>query len=137
MVTNAAAKQAAIDCFEGINDRDMARAVGPFTDDAIFEFIGDGPEDKTLRGRNAIRDNFAGWWNAFPDIQNDITNIAVDPCDESARKHVMVEWDQTSTDREGTAWRRRGVTVFVVTDSGAVECRDYLSPVYDPRPAAD
>lgn len=134
MVTVDEAKQAAIDCFEGINERDLTRAVQPFTDDAVFEFIGAGPDEK-LRGRDAIAANFTGWWKAFPRIQNDILGMTVDDAEPSERKTVAVEWDQASTDLEGVVWRRRGVTIFVVTDGGAVECRDYLSEVFDPRPA--
>ncbi len=135
MITVRRAKQLALDCFEGINNRDMDLAVSPFTDDATFEFVGGGPVEKVLHGKQAIIDNFTGWWNASPEIFNDVIGMTVDPPRPAQRMQVAVEWDQRATDMEGTRWRRRGVTVFEMTGGGAVQCRDYLSELFDPQPA--
>ncbi len=136
MISTAKAIRIATDCFDGINERDMNKAVGSFTDDAIFEFIGDGPPDKLLNGREAVRANFAGWWEASPEIIIDVVGVTVDKPLPRQQKEVALEWDQRATDGEGTRWRRRGVTVFAVTSDGIVGVRDYLSELYDPQPAS-
>lgn len=136
MITAAAAKKKALDCFEGINRRDIDLATASFTSDAEFEFIGGGPDDKLLRGRQAIADNFSAWWRASGEIVIETTGVTVDSSWPSRSKEVALEWDQQATDLEGTRWRRRGVTIFVVTSGGAVACRDYLSELFDPEPAS-
>lgn len=135
MITAGAARRKALACFEGINKRDIDLAVSSFTDDVVFEFVGAGPDEKTLRGKQAIIDNFIGWWNVSPEIVIETTGVTVDSSWPSRRKEVALEWDQRATDAAGTRWRRRGVTVFVVTSAGAVACRDYLSELFDPEPA--
>lgn len=136
MISAGSAKRKALECFECINRRDMDLATGLFTEDAVFEFIGTGPDDKIRRGRQAIIDNFTGWWIASPEILIETTGVTVDTSRPSRRKDVVLEWDQRATDAEGTTWRRRGVTVFVMTGNGAVGCRDYLSELFDPQPSA-
>ena len=103
MVTTDQAKQAAVDCFEGINERDMDRAVSPFADDAVFEFIGDGPGRAAGGPGGDPGELHRLVEGASPEIDNRILGMTVDDCEPADRKTVAVEWDQYSTDPDGHA----------------------------------
>ena len=132
MITASRAKKTALDCFAGLNARDIDRAVGSFGPETVCEFVGAGPPQKVLHGRTAIVENFEGWWAAFPHIQSDVIGVTVDSSWPGIRKEVSIEWSQISVDPEGISWHRRGITVFVMGSNGTQNVRGYLPDLFDP-----
>ena len=97
--------------FDAFNRHDAVAAVAFMTDDVVFETLG-GSEVYGTRiiGRDAVRDAFAGVWQAFPDAHWETTNHCI------IGDLGVSEWIFRGTGKDGARIEAEGCDLFTLKD---------------------
>ncbi len=112
-----------------INQHDLAALVACFAPD----FVSETPAhpDRSFRGREQVRKNWAQIFAAVPDLHAVLVRCALDG------EHLWAEWDWTGTRPDGTAFAMRGVTILGLREDRFISVRFYMEPVQLGGPGPD
>lgn len=110
--------------YDALNVRDFGRAAGAVAEHCVWESVAAGTSH---RGSAPIVDGLRQFVAAFPDFRVEILKLVADG------DVVVVEWEAKGTltgafrgeQRNGKAFRRRGVAVAEVEGAKIVRYRDY------------
>ena len=106
---------------QAINDHDLDAMVACFDPD----YDSDQPAhpDRSFRGSEQVRKNWAQILGAVPDLRAELTRWAANG-DE-----VWTEWEWRGTRDDGGPWVMRGVTILGLRDDVVAWMRLYMEPV--------
>ena len=106
--------------FEAFNRHDADAAVSFMTDDVVFETLGgDEAYGTRIEGRNAVRDAFAGVWQAFPDAHWETISHRLDG------DFAVSEWIFRGTGSDGSHIDAEGVDLFTLKDGKITKKRAF------------
>lgn len=126
MIGTWMAKRAIADAFEAMNQQDVDRFLANWRDDAVFVFPGDIPESGTFEGKPAIEDWFRRYFERFPEIRYDVTDICARDCFDLAGNNVLAaHWTVRHTNREGRTGTNSGVTVVTAQGGKVARVQDF------------
>ena len=120
-MTRGAIEQRLADHQAGFLARSPDALAGTHAPDGTFE----SPAHGIVRGRDAIRDVYRYWYNAFPDFMLSWGSALIDP----PRAAVFWRFDGTTTGpffgdvRPGTPIRMLGAAEYTFSDEGIVAVR--------------
>jgi ketosteroid isomerase-like protein len=106
---------------EAVASRDLELVVACFAP----HYRNDTPAhpQRSFTGRDQVRQNWLQIFAAVPDIEAEVTHLAV------AGDVVWTEWEHRGTRPDGTRHLMRGVVIFGVEDELIAWARFYLEPV--------
>jgi ketosteroid isomerase-like protein len=97
--------------FDAFNRHDADAVMSFMTDDVVFETLGgDEVHGTRIVGRDAVRDAFAGVWQAFPDAHWQTTRHTV------ASDLGVSEWIFRGTGNDGSRIEAEGCDLFTIRD---------------------
>jgi limonene-1,2-epoxide hydrolase len=104
-----------------VADRDLEAVVACFAP----EYRNETPAhpERSFTGRDQVRLNWTQIFDAIPDIEAKVLNLAVDG------SVVWTEWEHRGTRPDGSAHLMRGVVIFGVANGLIEWARFYLEPV--------
>jgi ketosteroid isomerase-like protein len=106
---------------EAVNAHDLEAMVGCFAEDYVN--VTPAHPMRGFGGRQQVRRNWAQLFAGVPDLQAELSGMAVDG------DRVWTEWDISGTRRDGAPFAMRGVVIFGVTGDVIASARFYLEPV--------
>ena len=106
---------------QAINDHDLDAMVACFDPD--YESDQPAHPDRSFRGREQVRKNWAQILGAVPDLETDVRRWAANG-DE-----VWTEWEWHGASRDGSPWVMRGVIILGVRDDVVSWMRLFMEPV--------
>jgi ketosteroid isomerase-like protein len=104
-----------------VNQHDLDSLAACFADD----FLNETPAhpERSFRGREQVRRNWAQIFAGVPDIEADVVSVTV------AGNSAWTEWEMRGTRRDGVPHLMRGVSIFTFGDGELTSVRFYLEPV--------
>lgn len=109
------------DLLAAVNAHDLDGMLACFAADYVNETP--AHPQRSFRGGDQVRTNWARIFAGSPDIRAAIPRMAVDG------QTVWTEWELDGTRLDGSLLQLRGVVVFVVDDRTIRSARFYLEPV--------
>ena len=121
------AKQKVQSAFSYFNDRNMAKFLSIWDDNATFTYPGNISVSGTMKGKNAVSDWFNNLMNAGPSVHFTIKSICVENVFDIVGTNVIaVEWDNSVTNRKGKNLMVSGVSIIRIKKAKILNVRDYI-----------
>lgn len=132
MIGALVAKKALAGAFDALNRHDLQQFMAAWRDDGVFVYPGDIPESGTFAGKAAVEGWFRRFFEQFPTIQFDISDICVkNICDLTGTNTVAVHWNLRLANRSGRDGENSGVTVITIERGKVIRVKDYIFDLGD------
>jgi len=127
MIGTLVAKSKVRTAFNHLNNRNVAKFMADWAEDATFIYPGDISVSGEFKGKKAIEEWFGKMMAQFPRINFTVKHICLQNIfDMTGTNHIAVEWDINLTNKDGKEVQNSGITRLDLKMGKAVMVRDFI-----------